>query len=243
MQAEFTLSGPALRLHLLELYLAHHDARGAMALAKDAETWIVGSSTTVRIPEVSTEALAARILAESERAAKVEAKTTGPWASDAPPPVTSPCQSPRPLGKPQPGKTLWSPEMIQELERLVAAGLPYKEIAARLGGKVTTATAHAQAHARGITEKYPRIPGGKLLYTPYPLDAPWPPPADVVVDTSPRGEDGDRKAKSDRDERAQRTCLKCGKLFNSESAGNRICKTCTPAVNAAYEPPSAKVSV
>lgn len=38
---------------------------------------------------------------------------------------------------------------------------------------------------------------------------------------------------SQRDMPAKRRCLKCGEMFASRNCGNRICKQCLPAVNAA----------
>ncbi len=250
MQADTPLFGPGLRLHLVELFAKENDLQAVIAMAREAEAFILGSAASVRIPEISTKALAAGILAESERAAKLEAEISGPFAEELPPPQVklketqeplSPPRGPvRPLGKPKSGWTSWTPELLDELERLMAAGLPYKEIAERLGGEVTASSAAAQASLRGLNKKYPRAHGGAPLFEPYPLDAPWP-PTKGTIGASAHVKADHGKPKPDRDTRAQRKCLKCGKLFSSESAGNRICKGCTPAVNAAYEPASAKV--
>ena len=34
---------------------------------------------------------------------------------------------------------------------------------------------------------------------------------------------------NDREAKKERTCLRCGKLFQSQGAGNRVCKKCVPA--------------
>lgn len=233
--ATTALSGPALRLHLVELFAERDDPRAAVAMAKEAEAYIVGKPDTVRIPEISTEALAAGILAESERAAKV--KPTGPWEhTDVPPDVEKPPRPPAPI---RAFGRAWPPARVSELERLIAAGITYAEIADRMGSKSAGAIASV-ASKYGFTARYPRVPGGKLLFTPYPLDLPWPPPEaqrpGVPVASSPA-----EPPKSERDLPRQRTCLKCGKPFASTHAGNRICKSCTPVVANAYEPTPAKV--
>ncbi|SBW11982.1 hypothetical protein KL86APRO_20384 [uncultured Alphaproteobacteria bacterium] len=312
MQVDTPLSGPGLRLHLVELFAKENDLHAVIAMAREAEAFILGSAASARIPEISAEALAAGILAESERAAKLEAEISGPFADNDPPPTAE--------EPPHRTRVSWTPALVDQLERLIAAGLSYKTVAEKLGIDVDPGAVAAQVSLRKLNKKYPRSRRGALLFEPYPLDAPWPRPASspiVIVAPADRKKQGmdtfnsrvkalaagaasgwdtdinvdefkahlnagetfvdlaERyRAPSWQSVRAfalahnllsksasgswvrpgnlaavsgptgqerMRKCLRCGSEFLSEGPGNRICPDCKPAVNAAYEPVSAKV--
>lgn len=228
--APAVLSGPALRLHLLELLVANFDAMDGsdvVATAREAYEFIVGEAPASAAPE-------------PELAPEAEALEPLPELPVTSPPIeTSPADTGLVMGR---EVSLWTPARISRLEQLLAAGLPYAEIAADLG--TSPGAISSQSCLRGFTAKYPRTTRGKLLYEPYPLDRPWPAlRATIAGKRAPQPKPSeDRKPTSDRDEKRERKCLRCGGMFTSESAGNRICPKCKPAVAAAYDPPSAKVS-
>lgn len=228
--APAVLSGPALRLHLLELLVANFDAMDGsdvVATAREAYEFIVGEAP-------------ASVAPEPEPAPEAEALEPLPELPVTSPPIEPPTATTMlVMGR---AVSLWTSARISRLEQLLAAGLPYAEISTSLG--TSPSAISGQASLRGFTAKYPRTTRGKLLYEPYPLDAPWPPRKGVIVGkrvAQPEPEE-DVRPTSDRDERRERKCLHCGKMFPSESAGNRICPKCKPTVAAAYEPVSAKVS-
>lgn len=119
----------------------------------------------------------------------------------------------------------WTPALVADLERCIAAGLPYKEIGDLFG--VSPSAIAAQASARGFNRKYPRDRHGRLQYQAVPLDAPR--KARHTTDDRYRGID-------DRDLPKRRRCLVCGDNFPSAHAGNRICPNCSPRVAEIYDP-------
>lgn len=122
----------------------------------------------------------------------------------------------------------WTPDLLADLERCIAAGLPYRQIANLFA--VSPSAIAAQASARGYNKIYPRDQHGRLLYEPSPL-GPVP-----VARREP-----DRPCVSTRDLPGRRKCLCCGAVFASQHAGNRICPTCAPTVNEIYDPTPAHV--
>lgn len=80
----------------------------------------------------------------------------------------------------------WTEDEEHELERLAASGLPYAEIAQRLNR--TLHGVNMRVSETGINKRWPRSRGGKVMFTPYPLDAPWPPPETAAAPAR-----GDRK--------------------------------------------------
>lgn len=82
------------------------------------------------------------------------------------------------------GSLLWTPERISELERHVAAGLTYTEIAAALG--CTLGAIRGQVSGRGFTKTYPRGRDGAPLFEAYPLDRPWPRPVPQPIQQTDR---------------------------------------------------------
>lgn len=117
----------------------------------------------------------------------------------------------------------WTPALVADLERCIAAGLPYKEIGDLFA--VSPSAIAAQASARGFNRKYPRDRHGRLQYQAVPLDAPR--KALRVVD---------HPGLDDRDLPKRRRCLACGGHFPSAHAGNRICPTCSPEINKIFDP-------
>lgn len=335
MQTEAVLTGPALRLHLLELLVANYDAMDGsdvVATAREAYAFVVGeeqsatTSLSVNIPELSIEVLAEQMRRQPmpivlDDEAEVQSTPVSPKIERPEVKATlEPTESALPSKRPKEYAT-WSPDRVERLERLLAAALPYKEVAERMGGGLTASAIAAQASLRKLNKKYPRSRNGLPLFEPYPLNAPWPRPVTspiVIIDPSARKKQGVDKFNSrvkqlatgaisgweteinvgefkshldagetfvDLAERYRapswqsvrafalahnmlaksasgtwvrpgnltavsapsghekmRKCLRCGTDFHSEGPGNRICPSCKPAVNAAYEPPSGRVA-
>lgn len=82
------------------------------------------------------------------------------------------------------GSLVWTPARLSELERHVAAGLSYVEIAAALG--CTLGAVKGQASVRGFTKTYPRDRNGAPLFDVYPLDRPWPRPVPQPIPRTDR---------------------------------------------------------
>lgn len=195
------LSGPALRMHLLELFLDAADFPDqVLPLAQAAEAWISGHNVPAP-KEESHDQSAQTFLASANTGADAEGYRGGQPAEGGvlqpdtdggndgggalrEPGDTAPENSAGPEGTAgadpvEPAaRRSWTEAEEREMERLVASGMSYAEIAQRLGR--TVRGVNMRALATGISKRWPRSGGGKVMFTPYPLDAPWPPEADVI---------------------------------------------------------------
>lgn len=203
------LAGPALRMHLLELFLDAADFPDqVLPLAQAAEAWITGN--VVSDPEEDPDDQPAQTsLAPGGTGGDTEVHGGGQSAEGGDLQLEPGGESDdggafREPGDPAPensagpegsagadpvepaARRSWTEAEEHELERLAASGMLYAEIAQRLDR--TLGGINMRVSETGINKRWPRSRGGKVMFTPYPLDAPWPPPETVAVPAR-----GDRK--------------------------------------------------
>lgn len=160
--SHLALTGEALRLRLVEL-LAPTCGMETPATARAAYDFVVGEIHHGAAP-------------------RVEIRVDHPAPGGGVEPLTRPGWPPAPVeAEPEPKPVIptvsWSAETLIQLERLYASGLPQTAIAAQF----KLAPHHlrkALSASTGIKARWPRNAAGIPAHPPYPLDAPWPPPAD-----------------------------------------------------------------
>lgn len=183
-----TPEGPALRLHLLELFLGHCAAEPgtALELAIEAERWVAESIALDKaLPDPMPQP--GPVAAEPEKpVAPAPPKPANGFAADdlatrlmeekrpaACPSPVDPEPEPKPEPEPPPQRGAWTPDRKGELERRWAAGESNPQIAAAMGEKIGTIS--GMGTKLGLTKKYPRVKGAAPAPVVRPITLPLPP--------------------------------------------------------------------
>ncbi len=136
----------ALRLRLIEIY-APYVGMNAVHCAREAYAFIVGNEQSL-----SAEAT---VSVDTRDGGQIAPERTGHEAKEE--------------------DTKWTPDLLQQFERLWASGMPAREIARKIG-ETDHEAVRRYARKYGIAARWPRAVSGTPLRPPYPLNAAWPPP-------------------------------------------------------------------